>query len=65
MPSLIKCCKTNLACFFFEASLSGPHERSLGKGLANVKSLTSIEKWPEDMFISEGNLHLPSWFCRV
>jgi hypothetical protein len=30
-----------------------------------VKSLTSDVRWPEHEFISRGNLHLKSRFCRV
>ncbi|RHN46608.1 hypothetical protein MtrunA17_Chr7g0244051 [Medicago truncatula] len=30
-----------------------------------VKSLTSVRSWPDNLFISGGNLHLTSRFCGV
>ncbi|MCI66257.1 LCR related CCP, partial [Trifolium medium] len=30
-----------------------------------LKSLTSVVRWPEYVFISEGNPHLTSRVCRV
>jgi hypothetical protein len=29
-----------------------------------LRSLTSVARWPECVFISEGNPHLTRWFCK-